>query len=109
MASQLLRSQPDRVVAPVVLGGFVLGAPQPGDETLRGSRPTLFWGRGSDDRVIAPVAITRSSEYLPQHTSLTERVYPGLGHGINANQLDDVRDFLTAELGAHAVEREPRP
>jgi phospholipase/carboxylesterase len=103
MASQLLRSRPDRVVAPVVLGGFVLGAPQPGDETLRGSRPTLFWGRGSDDRVIAPVAITRSSEYLPQHTSLTERVYPGLGHSINANELDDVRAFLTAEVGARAV------
>lgn len=103
MASQLLRSRPGRVLAPVVLGGFVLGAPQPGDETLRGSRPTLFWGRGSEDRVIAPVAIARSSEYLPQHTSLTERVYPGLGHGINAHQLDDVRDFLTAEVGAQPV------
>jgi phospholipase/carboxylesterase len=105
MASQLLRARPERVVAPVVLGGFVLGAPQPGDETLRGSRPTLFWGRGSEDRVIAPVAITRSSEYLPQHTSLIERVYPGLAHGINATELDDVRDFLAAEVGPQAVAR----
>jgi phospholipase/carboxylesterase len=61
-----LPSRPERVLAPVVLGGFVLGAPQSGDETLRTSRPTLFWGRGSDDAVIAPVAIARSSEYLPQ-------------------------------------------
>ena len=105
MASQLLRTRPERVVAPVVLGGFVLGTPQPGDETLRGSRPTLFWGRGSEDRVIAPVAITRSSEYLPQHTSLIERVYPGLAHGINAAELDNVRDFLAAEVGAQAVAR----
>ncbi|WP_054010791.1 alpha/beta hydrolase [Arthrobacter sp. ERGS1:01] len=103
MASQLLRTRPERVVAPVVLGGFVLGAPQPGDETLSGSRPTLFWGRGAEDRVIAPVAITRSSEYLPLHTSLIERVYPGLAHGINAPELDDVRDFLAAEVGAAAV------
>jgi phospholipase/carboxylesterase len=105
MASQLLRARPERVLAPVVLGGFVLGAPQPGDETLRRSRPTLFWGRGAEDRVIAPAAITRSSEYLPQHTSLIERVYPGLAHGINAPELDDVRDFLAAEVGSHAVAR----
>ncbi|WP_427007961.1 alpha/beta hydrolase [Pseudarthrobacter sp. H2] len=105
MASQLLRTRPERVLAPVVLGGFVLGAPQPGDETLRGSRPTLFWGRGSEDRVIAPVAIIRTSQYLPQHTSLIERVYPGLAHGINAPELDDVRDFLAAEVGAQAVAR----
>ena len=103
MASQLLRARPERVVAPVVLGGFVLGAPQPGDETLRGSLPTLFWGRGSEDRVITPAAIIRSSEYLPQHTSLIERVYPGLAHGINTPLLDDVRDFLAIEVGSQAV------
>lgn len=105
MASQLLRTRPERVLAPVVLGGFVLGAAQPGDETLRGSRPTLFWGRGSDDGVIAPAAIDRSSAYLPRHTSLTERVYPGLAHGINASMLDDVRDFLALEVGSQAVAR----
>lgn len=105
MASQLLRARPERVLAPVVLGGFVLGALQPGDETLRAGRPPLFWGRGSDDRVIAPLAITRSSEYLPQHTSLIERVYPGLAHGINAHMLDDIRDFLAAEVGSRAVAR----
>ncbi|MET3952539.1 hypothetical protein ABIB29_003402 [Arthrobacter sp. UYEF36] len=95
----------ERVPAPVVLGGFVLGAPQPGDETLRGSRPALFWGRGSIDRVIAPAAITRSSEYLPQHTSLIERVYPGLAHGFNTPKLDDVRDFLAIEVGSQAAAR----
>ncbi|MEV8182492.1 hypothetical protein [Specibacter sp. NPDC078692] len=103
MASQLLRTRPQRVVAPVVLGGFVLGAAQPGDSQLIEQRPALFWGRGAEDRVIAPIAITRSSEYLPQHTSLTEHVYPGLAHGINAAELSDVRDFLTLEVGAHGV------
>lgn len=103
MASQLLRTRPERVLAPIVLGGFVLGAPQPGDGTLLDTRPTLFWGRGSEDRVIAPVAITRTSDFLPRHTSLIERVYPGLAHGINTAELDDVRDFLAAEVGAQAV------
>ncbi|MDD0858526.1 hypothetical protein NHF46_13585 [Arthrobacter alpinus] len=103
MASQLLRTRPQRVVAPVVLGGFVLGAAQPGDSLLLEQRPALFWGRGAEDRVIAPIAITRSGEFLPAHTTLTEHVYPGLAHGINASELSDVRDFITLEVGAQVV------
>ncbi|SEE07245.1 phospholipase/carboxylesterase [Arthrobacter alpinus] len=103
MASQLLRTKPERVVAPVVLGGFVLGAPQPGDNTLSEHRPALFWGRGAEDGVIAPAAIARSSDFLPRHTTLNERIYPGLGHGINAAELSDVRRFLTLEIGAHVA------
>lgn len=103
MASQLLRTRPQRVVAPVVLGGFVLGAAQPGDSLLLEQRPALFWGRGAEDRVIAPIAITRSGEFLPVHTTLTEHVYPGLAHGINTSELNDVRDFITLEVGAQEV------
>jgi phospholipase/carboxylesterase len=103
MASQLLRTRPERVTAPVILGGFVLGATQPGDEDLRENLPAVFWGRGSEDRVIAPVAITRTTEFLPVHSALVEKVYPGLAHGINAAELDDVRDFITANLGAEVV------
>jgi phospholipase/carboxylesterase len=98
MATQLLRTRPERVLAPVVLGGFVLGARQPADAELAASRPAVFWGRGADDRVIAPHAIVRTSEWLPAHSTLTERVYPGLAHGIDARELADVREFLTRSL-----------
>lgn len=103
MASQLLRTRPERVLAPVVLGGFVLGAPQPADDALGEIRPPLFWGRGAEDRVIAATAITRTSEYLPTHTALVERVYPSLAHGISAAEVNDVHDFLFTNVGAHAV------
>jgi len=96
MASQLLRTRPERVLAPVILGGFVQAAAQPGDDTLKATRPPVFWGRGADDSVIAAAAIARTGAYLPQHTSLVERVYPGLAHGIDAAELIDVRDFLAA-------------
>ncbi|WP_062521443.1 alpha/beta hydrolase [Demequina silvatica] len=99
MASQLLRTRPDRVPAAVVLGGFVLGAAQPGDETLGETRPPVFWGRGAEDLVIAPHAIERTAAFLPVHAALEERVYPGLAHGIDAAELADVRSFL-----ARAVE-----
>lgn len=103
MASQLLRTRPDRVLAPVVLGGFVLGAAQPGDETLAAGRPPVFWGRGAEDRVIGEAAISRTSAYLPRHSSLVERVYPGLAHGIDAAEAGDVRDFLALHTGTRAL------
>jgi phospholipase/carboxylesterase len=105
MASQLLRTRPERVIAPVILGGFVLGAPQPGDDHLTGNRPAVFWGRGAEDRTITVPAVDRTAEYLPGHSSLLERVYPGLAHSINAAELDDVRNFLVAHVGSDAVER----
>jgi len=104
MASQLLRSRPDRVAATVVLGGFVLGAPQAGDDTLAADRPPVFWGRGAEDRVIGAPAISRTSEFLPEHSALVERVYPGLAHGINLPEVDDVRAFLATHIGADALD-----
>ncbi len=105
MASQVLRTRPGRVVAPAVLGGFVLGLPQPGDSALRASLPALFWGRGAQDRVIAPAAITRNTEFLFQHTTVTERVYPGLAHGINAAEVADLHGFISGELDSLVAPR----
>jgi phospholipase/carboxylesterase len=104
MASQLLRTRPERVIAPVVLGGFVARGTQPGDDVLAVSRPHVFWGRGAEDRVIAAPAIARTSAFLPTHATLHERVYPGLAHGIDAAEIADVRDFLIEHVGAHAVD-----
>jgi phospholipase/carboxylesterase len=96
MASQLLRTHPERVAATVILGGFVLGDEQPADDALAVSRPPVFWGRGAQDRVIAAHAIERTTGWLPGHSTLTERVYPDLAHGIHAAELADVRAFLDA-------------
>ncbi|WP_199424700.1 alpha/beta hydrolase [Actinotalea solisilvae] len=94
MATQLLRTRPERVAATVVLAGFVLGADQPADDVLAAARPRVFWGRGTLDGVIAPHAIERTEAWLPQHATLTERVYPGLGHGVHADEVADVRAFV---------------
>lgn len=96
MATELLRTRPERVVATVVLGGFVQGAARPADDVLARTRPAVFWGRGAEDRVIAPQAIERTRAWLPEHSTLTERVYPGLAHGVHAEVVADVRAFLSA-------------
>ena len=98
MATQLLRTRPDRVLAPVVLAGFVLGSPQPADERLASERPAVFWGRGDADGVITQEAVARTAAFLPEHSTLVARVYPGLGHGISADEIEDVREFLAAQL-----------
>jgi phospholipase/carboxylesterase len=98
MATQLLRTRPERVLSPVILAGFVLGAPQPADGILADDRPPVFWGRGAEDRVIAAPAVARTESWLPLHASLTARLYPGLSHGISAAEVADVRDFLAEQL-----------
>lgn len=99
MASQLLRTDPSRVLAPVMLGGFVQTGEQPGDAQLRATRPAVYSGRGDADRVIAAAAVARTDAWLPGHTTATSPVYAGLGHGVDARELADVRAFLAE----HAV------
>ena len=104
MGSEMcIRDRPERVIAPVVLGGFVARGTQSGDAVLAVSRPHVFWGRGEQDRVIAAPAIARTSAFLPTHATLHERVYPGLAHGIDAAEIADVRDFLIEHVGVHAA------
>jgi phospholipase/carboxylesterase len=104
MALQLLRTRPNRVAATVVLSGLVADAPHPADSTLAETRPPVFWGRGTADAVIWAEAIERTSAWLPGHSTLTERVYPGLGHGVGESELADVRAFLDEHLAPRVPE-----
>ncbi|WP_296665453.1 alpha/beta hydrolase-fold protein [Demequina sp.] len=98
MALQLLRTRPERVVAPVVLAGFVQDAAQEGDAALAAARPAVFWGRGSADPVVWPEAVERTRAFVAGHTSATVRIYQGLGHSVSEEEMEDVRAFLDAQL-----------
>jgi phospholipase/carboxylesterase len=100
MATQLLRTRPGRVAATVVLSGFVHAGPQLADDQLAARRPAVFWGRGASDPVIPADAIERTRQWLTAHCTLTERVYPGLAHGIGNQEITDVRAFLSDRTGA---------
>lgn len=94
MATQLLRTRPERIAATVVLSGFVLGDEQPADAALAEAKPPVFYGRGDLDRVIAPAAISRTLEWLPGHATASIVTYPGLDHAISATEMQDLADFL---------------
>jgi phospholipase/carboxylesterase len=95
MATQLLRTRPERIKDTVVLAGFVLDAPQPADAFLAQNRPAVFWGHGTADAVIPAPMVEVASAWLEAHSTLTERVYPGLAHSINEQEMRDMKAHLT--------------
>ncbi len=100
VAVQALRVAPDTVPYVVVLAGYAAGGELPGDALLAERRPPVFWGRGSRDDVIPPHLIDMTAQWLPAHSELSGRVYPGLTHSVSEDELADVRAFLDARLAA---------
>lgn len=98
VAVQALRAHPERIAFVVNLAGYAAPGSLPGDAVLAEQRPPVFWGRGSHDEVIPAELIAHTVAWLPAHAELSGRVYPGLGHGVSQDELDDVRAFLDLRL-----------
>jgi len=98
MATQLLRTRPDRIAGTVILAGFVLQTEQPADEQLRATKPSVIYCRGLQDQVIAPVAVTRTIEWLREFTNAQINSYEGLAHSIDGRVLDDVSTYFESVL-----------
>ncbi|MCS3842923.1 alpha/beta hydrolase [Microbacterium sp. AK031] len=94
VALQALRLEPARFDAVVALSGYASPGDLPEDTVLREARPRVFWGRGTNDDVIPAALIAHTAGWLPDHSELTGRVYPGLTHSISEDELADVRVFL---------------
>lgn len=98
MATQLLRSKPNRILATVILAGFTLDASQDGDSQLFMKRPAVLYCRGLQDDVISPEAVNRTLVWLKGHTEPRVLRYEGLGHSINEDVLADVSVYLNERL-----------
>lgn len=98
VALQSLRLAPERLGAVVALSGYAAPGDLPADESLRELRPAVFWGRGSADDVIPAALIAHTAQWLPEHSTLSGRVYTGLTHSISEEELGDVHQFLTLWL-----------
>jgi phospholipase/carboxylesterase len=93
-ALQALRRAPDRIAFVVVLAGFMSIDAERGDAELASLRPPVLWCRGDQDDVITEADVRRLSEYLPGHTTLVERVLPGVGHEVPPVMAAEVARFL---------------
>lgn len=94
MSTHILRRDPGRIRFAVNLAGFIARGTQPTDEALAVAMPPVFWGRGADDQLFTPDLVARSAPWLESHSALEAHVYPGLGHSISRDELDDVVAFL---------------
>lgn len=94
MVSQLLRERHERFDAGVILSGFVLAESEPRDAELAAARIPVFFGRGDVDGVITEEAFAWSDQWLPEHTDVTAKVYPGLAHAIANDEVVDLEVFL---------------
>lgn len=101
MTTQLLRHAPEQFASFVNLAGFTIdgaGLGEEEDARLAVLARPVFWGRDPADPVIPASAVERTLLWLPQHSSLTVREYPGIDHSISRDELDDVVGFLRATL-----------
>ncbi|MGV9770160.1 alpha/beta hydrolase [Microbacterium sp. NPDC003461] len=102
VALQALRLTPARFAFAVNLSGYVAPGALAGDATLAEARPPVFWGRGTADTVIPEALVVHTTDWLPAHTDLVGRIYPGLAHAVAEQELGDVRVFLEKQLTALA-------
>jgi phospholipase/carboxylesterase len=103
MATHLLRRDVARIAFAVNLAGFLVSGEQEGDAALAVSRPPVFWGRGAQDELFRGELaglVTRTEPWLAAHATAQVHVYPGLGHSISREELDDVNAFLRERLSA---------
>jgi phospholipase/carboxylesterase len=98
MASQLLRTRPERVAATVILSGYVRSGEERADAVLAQSLPRVFWARGGADPVIPQRALMQTEEFLAAHATPEIRVYPGLGHSVSERELEHLQVFLERAL-----------
>ncbi|WP_221583676.1 alpha/beta hydrolase [Microbacterium sp. G2-8] len=102
VALQAMRLAPERFDSVVNLSGYAAGGSLEGDDVLKETKPPVFWGRGSADEVIPEAAIVHTTDWLPVHTELVGRIYPGLAHAVAPQEIDDLNVFLKKRLA-------PRP
>lgn len=95
---QAMRLRPELFAYGVVLSGFASPLPVVGDAELARRRPPVFSGRGDADGLVPAPLVALTDRWLAGHTTLTRRVYAGLGHDVSPAEVEDLAAFLRARL-----------
>lgn len=98
MATQLLRTHPERILGTVILAGFVFDGELEGDGPLKALKPKVFYGRGLQDPMIDQHRVGQLNGWLAAHTRTVIKKYDNLGHSIDQRVMSDVSDFVEALL-----------
>lgn len=104
LAAWLATHRAPRPAAVVMLSGRVAedDAPTPGPSTA------VFMGHGDRDPIMPIATLEAGARALTARGArVTTRIYPGLAHQVDARELQDVREFLSSELGSGGVSEAP--
>jgi phospholipase/carboxylesterase len=96
MAMSLMRADPHRFDYGLQLSGFAIDTTP--DAALAAVRPPMFSAHGDLDDVIPAAMVADTSRFLREHTRLTEKRYPNLGHAIDPVEIADAAAFVRAQL-----------
>ncbi len=96
MAMSLMRADPHRFDYGLQLSGFAIDTTP--DAALAAVRPPMFSAHGDLDDVIPAAMVADTSRFLREHTRLTEKRYPRLGHAIDPAEIADAAAFVRAQL-----------
>ena len=96
MALELMRRDPARFDYVVQLSGFAIDTSD--NAELARVHPPVFSAHGDLDTVIPRDRVADTSRFLREHTVLTEKRYPGLGHSIEPREIMDASRFIRSQL-----------
>jgi phospholipase/carboxylesterase len=96
VAMALLRARPDLFDYGLQLSGFAIDT-SPAPE-LAARRPPFFSAHGGRDTVIPADRAANTARWLRDHTTLTERIYPSLGHSVEPIEIAEAVAFIGANL-----------
>jgi phospholipase/carboxylesterase len=98
MATQLLRTRPEKIAGTVILSGFLGVGELDGDKQLEANKPRVIYCRGIEDNRISKEAIARLNTWLQAKTKAVTKTYAGLGHSVDERVMLDVADYVTSLL-----------
>lgn len=95
MATQLLRTRPERIAKTVLMAGFIMDEKQSADDCLKELKPSVLYCRGEADNRISSEMVEKTTNWLTENTKLTAKVYSGLGHSVDNRVIRDLSEYLT--------------
>jgi phospholipase/carboxylesterase len=100
MATQLLRTRPERISGTVILSGFMALGELQTDNELEKAKPKVIYCRGSDDQRITKEAIANLNSWLQLKTKAITKTYPALGHSVDSRVMADVATYIQGQLAS---------
>jgi phospholipase/carboxylesterase len=98
MATQLLRTRPERIQGTVILSGFMASGHLPGDVQLTTVKPRVIYARGLEDQAIPKTAISQLNIWLQTNTKAITKTYSALGHSVDSRVMNDVALYVQGQI-----------